>query len=244
MEYTSLVAALVGLFFAGMLKGATGLGYSSCALPFLAAAVGLKTAIVLVILPAMVSNIAVVVTTGFFRETVLRFWPLFLATLPGIWLGVQGLLWLDQRLTEICLGILIIAYSVLSLARPNLALPAYLERPLQVPAGLLNGMLTGLTGSQVLPLVPYVMALRLDPDRTVQAINLSVTLASLFMGLALINAGLMSVPTATLSLIAIAPALAGIMLGTRARRMIPAQNFRVVVLATLAVLGALLIARA
>jgi hypothetical protein len=37
--------------FAGIIKGATGIGYSSCALPFLAAALDAKTAIVLLRLP-------------------------------------------------------------------------------------------------------------------------------------------------------------------------------------------------
>ncbi len=65
-ELGFLIIAGVGLFVAGVVKGASGLGYSSCALPFLTAAVGLKTAIVLVVIPAMVSNIAVTWSAGHF----------------------------------------------------------------------------------------------------------------------------------------------------------------------------------
>ena len=48
MEWSLLALAGLGLFLAGIVKGATGLGYSSCALPFLVSAIGLKPAMALV----------------------------------------------------------------------------------------------------------------------------------------------------------------------------------------------------
>lgn len=243
IEGTNLVLAAFGLFFAGLIKGGTGLGYSSCALPFLAAAMGLKPAIVLVVLPAMVSNIVVVATTGYFQESLRRFWLLYVATLPGILAGTFLLAWVDQRLATISLGVLIAVYSAIALTRPAMCLPTGLERPLQMPVGLLNGFFTGLTGSQVLPLVPFMLALKLDANRMVQAVNLAVTIASGFMTLALLHAGLMTVPSLGVSVAAILPAMAGIYLGTRARGMIPVAHFRTVVLVVLGLLGVLLIAR-
>jgi hypothetical protein len=41
MDWSLIPMIGLGLFVAGLLKGATGLGYSSCALPFLVAAVDL-----------------------------------------------------------------------------------------------------------------------------------------------------------------------------------------------------------
>ena len=55
MDVNLIVITVSGLFFAGIIKGATGIGYSSCALPFLVASLGLKEAIVLVVAPAMIS---------------------------------------------------------------------------------------------------------------------------------------------------------------------------------------------
>ncbi|MEJ2118556.1 MAG: sulfite exporter TauE/SafE family protein, partial [Alphaproteobacteria bacterium] len=69
MDITGITIAILGLFVAGVVKGSTGLGYSSCALPFLATAVGLKTAIILVVAPAMMANVAVMWSAGYFRET-------------------------------------------------------------------------------------------------------------------------------------------------------------------------------
>ena len=88
MDWPYLALAALGLFLAGVVKGTTGLGYSSCALPFLVSAIGLKAAIVVVVIPAMLSNVMVVSSTGHLRETLVRFWPLYAATRPGIAIGL------------------------------------------------------------------------------------------------------------------------------------------------------------
>ncbi|MBX9827340.1 MAG: sulfite exporter TauE/SafE family protein [Xanthobacteraceae bacterium] len=235
--------AIFGLLIAGVIKGATGLGYTSCALPFLAAAIGLKEAISLVLLPAIASNLLVVFFTPHRKEILFRFAPMYAATIPGILIGVYLLVWVDQRISTALLGVLIVAYSVLSIRSPSLSIPASLERPLQVPVGLLNGFFTGLTGSQVLPLVPYILALPLDPHRTTQAVNLTITIASLFMMIALQQSGVASADSLIASIAAIVPALLGIYLGTLCRSLIPAQHYRLYVQITLGLLGVGLIAR-
>ena len=243
MDPTLFMMAAFGLFFAGVIKGASGLGYSSCALPFLAAAIDVKTAIVLVVIPAMVSNLALIWTAGHCREMLGRFWPFYLATLPGIVLGIHGLSTFDARTTEIVLGLLISGYALYSIVRPPVAMPVQYQGPVQMPAGLLNGFLTGLTGSQVLPLLPYMLSLQLDPARMVQAVNLSVTLASAFMAVGLLTAGLMTLPTLGFSVLAILPAIAGIYLGSLVRGQIPSAHFKTLVLVVLGCIGLALMLR-
>ena len=243
MDIAHLGLAALGLLLAGVIKGTTGIGYSSCALPFLVSAVGLKTAIVVVVIPAMLSNVLVMANTGHLRETLYRFWPLYAATLPGIVIGIALLVWIDQQVATRVLGILTVVYAFLALVRPSLTLPKGLERPLQIPVGLLNGFFTGLTGSQMMPLLPYMLALRLDPDRLVQANNVTVTLASAFLATALFAAGLMTWPMFGLSIAAVVPALVGVQLGSWARRRIPAAAFRIIVLIVLVVIGLMLAVR-
>ncbi|MBX9844672.1 MAG: sulfite exporter TauE/SafE family protein [Xanthobacteraceae bacterium] len=240
---TTLGLAIFGLLVAGVIKGATGLGYTSCALPFLAAAIGLKPAISLVLLPAIASNLLVVFFTPHRKEILFRFAPMYAATIPGILIGVYLLVWVDPRISTALLGVLIVVYSVLSIRSPSFSIPASLERPLQVPVGLLNGFFTGLTGSQVLPLVPYILALPLDPHRTTQAVNLTITIASLFMMVALQQSGVAPTDSLIASIAAIVPALLGIYLGTLCRSLIPAQHYRLYVQITLGFLGVVLIAR-
>jgi uncharacterized membrane protein YfcA len=233
----TLSLVVFGLLIAGVVKGATGIGYTSCALPFLAAAVGLKEAISLVLLPAIASNILAVFITPHLREMLIRFSPMYIATIPGMIFGVYLLSWVDQKLPTVFLGFLIVVYSIFAVTRPAFALPKKLERPLQIPVGLLNGFFTGLTGSQVLPLMPYVLGLHLDPNRTTQVVNLTITIASAFMMIAVYQAGIAPANALLGSVAAVIPALVGIAVGTRCRTFIPAQHYRLYVQVILGFLG-------
>jgi uncharacterized membrane protein YfcA len=244
MEASLILFAISGLFFAGIIKGATGIGYSSCALPFLAAALDLKSAIVLLVVPAMASNVAVLFTTGSLAKALKRFWPLYASTLPGILGGTALLMWVDKRIPTQILGAIIAAYSIQAWLKPAFALQPRIAHAAQVPVGVLNGLLTGLTGSQVMPLMPYMMSLKLDPGLFVQAVNIAVVIASVFLGFGLWLAGTMSALDLGLSVLAVAPALLGVQLGNWARQHIPAAHFRTIVLAVLWVIGISLLVRA
>ena len=122
MNENLIVLAILGLFFAGIIKGATGIGYSSCALPFLAAALDIKAAIVLLVVPAMASNAAVLFTTGSLAAALKRFWPLYIATLPGIFAGAALLAVVDKRIPTQILGIIISAYSIQAWLKPSFTL--------------------------------------------------------------------------------------------------------------------------
>jgi len=242
MDWSISLSAL-GFLFAGVVKGATGLGYSSCALPFLVSALGLKVAIVVLVVPAMLSNVFVMYSTGHLRETVSRFWLLYAAMPPGIALGVAALTLMDQGLATRSLGVITILYAGLALARPSLHLGQALQRHLQIPVGVLNGFFTGLTGSQMMPLLPYMLALKLDPDRLVQANNVAVMLASAFLMAGLVTSGIMTWTHFEVSVIALIPAFSGVQMGTWIRARIPATLFRMIVLTLLAIVGVILVAR-
>jgi uncharacterized protein len=243
MEFSAIAVAGIGLIVAGIIKGATGLGYASCALPFLTIAVGLKPAMAIVIIPAMATNINVALATDYFRETIVRFRWLYLSMLPGIFVGIWLLLRVDQSSATMALGLTIVAYVLVALMRPDLRVPEKYEVRLQWPIGFLNGMVTGLTGSQVMPLFPYVMALQLEPARTVQAINLSVLIASAVLAVGLASAGLLTFHLLAASIVSIVPALIGVELGIRIRNSIPIERFRQLILITLLLVGVLLILR-
>jgi uncharacterized membrane protein YfcA len=243
MDWSLLLLAGVGLLLAGVVKGATGLGYSSCALPFLVSAIGLRPAMALVLIPAMATNVTVALRAGHFTEIARRFSHLYVAMLPGIAIGICLLVWIAQSVAVRLLGLIVIGYALMTLFRPHLVMSRASERVLQVPTGFANGVLTGLTGSQVMPLFPYMMALDLDPGRLVQSINLAVSIASVCLAVGLFSAGIMTPALAAASLVAIAPTLAGVELGTRMRRHIPAEQFRSVVLYVLLATGLLLLLR-
>jgi uncharacterized protein len=215
-----IALVVMGFLVAGIVKGATGLGYSTSALPVLTIAVGLHTAMPLVLFPSMASNLTV---------------------MAGLAFGLALMLWIDQDVAASVLGLVIIAYCGIAIWRPALHLPDGLERPLQIPVGLLNGAVNGLTGSQIMPLVPFMLSLKLHPDRFVQAVNIGFTLSSLVMVLGLSRAGLLTWNTLLVSVGGIAPAMLGSWFGGILRRRLSEAKFRLLVLAVLMVLGAVLV---
>ena len=237
MFYQELAFAMVGLFAAGVVKGVTGIGYATCAMPLLALAVGLQAAIAIVVVPALVSNATMIVAGRELFPTLVRFAPFYIGILPGIALGATMLIGVDARYPTQGLAVLTLAYVSLAIAKPQLALGARAARVLALPAGVVNGVLTGLTGSQIMPLVPYMLALRLDPQVQVQAINLAVTIASLALGLALIGAGVMTGDLFIWSCLGALPAVAGTLIGNRLSRQLPVEGIRRLTLALLVVIA-------
>ena len=237
MDWSNVILALAGLFLAGVVKGGTGLGFSSCALPFLVPAVGLPVAMTVILAPALATNLGVALTAGHFREVSTRFWVFYVATVPGIFIGMALLAICDKAVAVKLLGICVMSYALLALTRPDFHLPPALARRLQGPVGLANGVVAGFTGSQVVPLLPYMMSLGLEPGRMVQAINLSVMLSSIGLAAALAGNGLVTWTLAGLSLAAVIPAMVGVKLGTAWRQQLPEHRFRLIVLIALLVIG-------
>ena len=230
-------------FAAAFVKGVTGLGFSTVCLALMVTVLGLPDSLPLVIAPSLASNAFVMIDAGGFRPTVVRFWPLYLALLPGVAAGLWVLAADGAILGTLVLGAVLTGYALFSLGKPGLRLPPHLERPLAVPVGLLTGMVNGLTGSQIMPVLPYLFALPLTPAGFVQAINVSFTLCSLVMVVGLVRIGVMTWTAAAVSLLGLMPVFVGIKLGGRMRSRLSPETFRHVVLIVLLVLGAQLVTR-
>lgn len=227
----------LGLFSAGVAKGVTGIGYSTCALPFLVMAVGLPRAMAIIIIPAIVSNFSLMWSAGGMGQAVRRFWRFYVAIIPGIATGAVVLKIIDAQVAIQLLGAVTLSYVVIATVRPDFSLAPAVERLLAVPAGFANGVLTGLTGSQIIPLMPYMMALKLSAAEQVQAVNLAVVLASLALGGALLATGHISWGVLGFSALGTVPAILGVHAGNLVRNRLSTQRFRQATLAMLTALG-------
>ena len=243
LDLIQITVVSTAFLAAGLVKGVTGLGYTTSALPVITLAVGLHTAMPLVLFPSMASNLTVMVGAGHFRTTLRRFLLLYLALLPGLGLGLALVLTADQDLAASVLGLVIIVYCAFAFWRPALRLTERQERTMQIPVGLLNGLINGFTGSQIIPLVPFMLSLRLEADRFVQAVNIGFTLSSLVMVFGLSQVGLLNWSTLLFSVAGIVPAILGSWVGAILRRRLPDTRFRLFVLSVLIVLGAILVSR-
>lgn len=243
MDSHLVFPVLLAFFASAFLKGITGLGFSTICLGLLASFIDLKIAIPLVLIPSLSSNVLVMVQAGRFGEAVRRFWWVYLAALPGLVLGLWVLGSVPSTQARTVLGGVLFVYGAWSLSRAEIVLSARSERWLAGPVGFATGVVNGLTGSQVMPVLPYLLALRLHPDLFVQAINISFTASTLVMFVGLGKLGLLSGHIALLSASGIVPVAAGIWLGGRIRRRLGEAAFRRAVLVALLVIGASLMVR-
>ena len=240
MEFATVIYALAAFLIAAFLKGITGLGFSTICLGLLATFVDIKTAIPLVIIASLASNLLVMVEAGRFLEVLRRFWMVYASALPGLALGLWLLGSVESAVARICLGVVLLGYGLWGLwARPQseLTLPAGPAQVLAAPAGFATGIVNGLTGSQVMPVLPYFLALRLEPDVLVQAINTSFTASSLVMLAGLGQIGLLTWEKLGVSAAGIAPVALGIWLGGKIRQRLSEARFRRLVLLLLVGLG-------
>ncbi|MEX0346711.1 MAG: sulfite exporter TauE/SafE family protein [Rhizobiaceae bacterium] len=239
------VATILATYLlAATAKGVTGLGFSTMCLPFLAVTVGLKEALPLIIIPSISSNLVVMRQAGRFTETVQRFWPMLLATVPGLILGLWALSLIDGALAGGVLGVVLLIWCAFAYSKPDLRPDPAWERRLGPASGFLTGTVNGLTGSQVLPSMPYLMSLHLDRNVFIQAINCSFTLSSLIMAIGLNRLGLFTTGAVIVSVIGTGVAFLGLHLGEQVRHRLSPDAFRLAILAMLSVMGVSLMIRA
>lgn len=238
MNSESVIFAGLGLLLAGIVKGATGIGYATCALPVLASVVDLKTAMALILAPTFATNVSMALFSGDVRTVFSMFLPLYVAMIPGIAVGVILLAAIDTKIAACILGLLLIVYAVLFFIKPTFSLSPDATRLLRVPVGFVNGILTGLTGSQVIPLVPYMLSVSVDPKISVQAINLGVLVLTMLLTGALLTTNLVDAVLLQWSALAILPAVGGVLIGTYIRARLSAHMARGLVVMVLGLMGA------
>lgn len=241
---TQLATVAAAYFIAALVKGVTGLGYSSTCLPILTLAFGLKEALPLVLIPSMASNLVVMTHTGGFRASVNRFWPMVCAAAASVFLGLWALTHMQSETAAALLGAVLLSYVGFALANTRFRLNEARTRKFEPLIGAVTGFVNGLTGSQVMPLTPYLLSLDLPRERFVQASNQSFTLSSVAMFIGLGAVGLMTPQVVAVSALGLILVASGVHIGQRLSRRLAPQAFRTAVLIVLAALGMGLILRA
>jgi uncharacterized membrane protein YfcA len=240
-----VIAVIAGTFLiAGAVKGVIGLGLPTVSLGLLTAALDLRTAMALLIVPSFVTNLWQAATGGNARAILARVWPFLLAATATVWLGALALTRVDASLLSVLLGALLALYAAVSLAGLRLAIPARRERWAGPLFGTVNGILTGMTGSFVVPGVMYLQAIGLPRDRLVQAMGMLFTASTVALAAALQGSDLLGAQLGLISAGAVIPAVAGMLAGQRLRRRLSEERFRRTFFVAVLALGAAIIARA
>lgn len=239
LEFIVVVTAIFVL--AGFVKGVVGMGLPTVSLGLLAVVVGPKEAIAIMLVPSLITNIYQGVVGGAFLSLMKRLWSLLLAVCIGVWFGAGILARADAAVIVGSLGLMLFLYAAISLLTPQIPPPGKREGWLSPFIGGASGFLTGLTGTFVVPGVPYLQALGLDRNGLVQAMGILFSVSTLALGASFSGHSLLPKDLGLLSTAALAPAIIGMIGGQWVRHRIPEPVFRKVIFWSLLVLGAYLL---
>lgn len=237
-EHHVILVALIFLL-AGLVKGVIGLGLPTISMGLLALIMPPAEAAAMLIVPSLVTNVWQMLAGPHWRGLLRRLWPMMAAIVLGTW----GAAWLGFGLGEaaglatIGLGVALALYAVVGLLSFKLRLPASGEGFWSPAIGAITGAITAATGVFVIPAVPYLQALGLEKDELVQALGLSFTVSTLALAIGLAGGGSFGGGVALHSLLALAPAVLGMMLGQAVLRRVSPGTFRLCFFSGLLLLG-------
>jgi len=217
----TILFALGAFFIAGIVKGLTGVGLPTITLALTSFVLPLSDTIPLIALPTVITNLSQAMVGGQFKKIVRRQWPLILPMIVTLLLTM----WLIGRTTPqwafFVLASILVIYGGLGLLR----------------IGLISGVVAGLIGVPVVPLMPYMQGLDVKPVELVQSFGVIVSVASLVLTASLLRYGLLDQRHLIVSAVAIVPAVAGQMVGTQVRQRLSIEQFRQVVFWALLLTG-------
>ena len=223
----ALLPLLGGVFLlAGLVKGLLGLGLPTIAMGLLGLAMPPVEAAALLLLPSLVTNLWQLLAGPRFGTLLRRLWPMMLGILLGTLAAAGVIAGAATQAASLGLGLALLLYGLVGLARPQLRLPPRAEPWAGPLVGALTGLITGATGVFVIPAVPYLSALGLARDDLVQALGLSFTVSTLALAGGLALHGALPLAASGTSLLAVLPALAGMALGGWLRLRVRPDSFR------------------
>lgn len=230
--------AIFTFLLAGLVKGTIGLGLPSIAIGLLAMAMTPAQAAAIMIIPSLVTNVWQMFAGPYLAVLLKRMWSLVLMSAVGIWLGGGVLTSANSRLAALGLGIALVIYAAIGLTQVRFTVEQRHEWWLSPIVGFLTGLVAGGTGVFVIPAGPYFQAIGLTKDELVQTLGLSFTVSTVVLAVVLWRDGAMHMGNAAGSMLAVLPALLGMVIGQRIRSLASEETFRRWFFIALLLLGA------
>ncbi|VXC04338.1 putative membrane transporter protein [Pseudomonas sp. 8Z] len=224
-EHLPLILAT--FLLAGMIKGVVGLGLPTIAVGLLGLVMAPLQAAALLIIPSMVTNIWQLCDGRSPLPMLRRLWPMLLGILLGTLVVAALLPRLDLPGATRWLGVALVVYAGLGLAKVQFRVAARQEPWLAPLIGAITGAITAVTGVFALPAVPYLQAIGLEKDHLIQALGLSFSVSTLALAVAIGHSGELLQPAVLgLSALTLLPALLGMAVGQWLRKRISAERFK------------------
>jgi uncharacterized membrane protein YfcA len=170
-----------------------------------------------------------------------RLWPFLLGGAVGVPIGAVLLTWMNPAVVRSSIGVVLVIYAVYVLARPQLKRVSKAGNAADIVAGIVNGVLGGMTGLAGI-VVTIWCGIRGWPKDVQRAVFQPVAVATFAMSALWIGAsGALTMSTAKLFAFGLPVLLGGTWLGLKFFGRLDEAGFRRIVLILLLLSGAALI---
>lgn len=232
-------APVIALVFmlAGLVKGVAGMGLPTVSMGLLGLVTAPAQAAALIVVPSLTTNVWQFLSGRHRLALVSRTWPMLVAICLTTWAAAGLMTGQGAARAVTWLGAVLVAYAAIGFARVRLSVPKSCEPWLSPVAGAATGVVTGATGVFVIPAVPYLQALGFDKDDLVQVLGLSFTTSTLALAAGLASRGAFRISDAGSSMLCVAPALVGMVIGKTIRARVNTATFRLLLFTALMLLG-------
>ncbi|MEO0744633.1 MAG: sulfite exporter TauE/SafE family protein [Pseudomonadota bacterium] len=239
MPDPSLIAfASAVLLLAGTVKGFIGLGMPTVALTLLTLQVDARSAVTLIVIPMLLSNVWQFWRGPDMAGCVRQHWRyaaiLILCVAATVWFSQSA----PDRFLRAVLGAFVLAFCFFSWRNMVPPIPAHRVRLFEGISAVVAGLVGGLTAAWAPPLAMYLTGLQLDRDAFVQALGFLITAGSISIFVMFIAVGHSTAPQLAVSGFLLIPTLIGFSVGERLRHRSDPEQFKKYFLGAFSVLGA------
>lgn len=241
IELSDFIVQICLIFIlAGLVKGIVGFGLPTIGIGLGALISDIPTAMMLILVPTFLTNIIQIWNTGSLADVMTKSWAFLLGSVLlvpfGLWLVVSTPTFPFERV----LGLTILIYSLASLKGFNPVMQIQHNHRLGMGLGLMNSVLTGMTGSMSVPGVMYLRSLQLSKDDLLCAMGVLFLISTIAMGVSLWWFKRVTEDLSILSVAMCLPVGLGVWFGGWLRRALSEDQFKQIFLYAFAVLGAYL----
>ena len=238
-EPASVIAAVFcSLIVAGLLKGIIGVGMPIVALPLLSLFIDVKSAVMLLSMPLIFSNVPQALEGGKTGQCLMQLMPVILGMIPGLFLGVRVLLALDANVAEIIAGLVVIGVGGVTLLAPKLQLQARLVLPTGITFGFFGGILAAIAAMPGPLVFIFLLAKGLRGKAFTKEASLYLVVSAGFLAILLTASRQFNWLDVAVSTAAMLPVVLGMYAGQYMRDKIAPETFEKLVLIAVIAAGA------
>ena len=169
--------------FSALIHGTIGIGFPLVATPLLSMFMDVEMAVLILVLPTMILNIANISTGGSWDKSIAVYWPLAVYGIAGSFIGTYLLIALDDNIFRLALAGMLIFYLNAERMGYNFSwIDRYPARSMAI-FGLAAGISGGSVNVMLPPLIIYALEKKIPKREMIQTFNFCFLFGKLTQGL-------------------------------------------------------------